>query len=209
VYQAQLLVQQAEAEVIALQQSMEVSENQLSTLLGRNPGPIARGLDLTDQPHLSDVPAGLPSAVLERRPGRPSVRRKLDRCECECGSSEGGLSSADTLHRILRSTEYSSDQLPAGPATFWTLGGQLAQPLYAGGRIRSGYRLALAQRDDAVLSYQQVVQAAFQEVSNNLVSYAQSRKYRMKLQEQTATYKEAARLANVRFKGERRAFLRY
>jgi outer membrane protein, multidrug efflux system len=68
VYQAQLLVQQAEAEVITLKQSIEQTENQLSVLLGRNPGSIARGLALIDQPHVNDVPVGLPSAILERRP---------------------------------------------------------------------------------------------------------------------------------------------
>ncbi len=94
-----------------------------------------------------------------------------------------------------------------GPATFWALGGQLAQPLYAGGRITSGYRLALAQREQAELTYKQTVQQAFADVSNSLVAYRQSRLYRVKLQEQTTTYRETSRLANVRFTGGATSFL--
>jgi len=68
VYQAKLLVEQAEAEVITLKQAIEQTENQLSILLGRNPSSIPRGLNLIDEPHLDEVPLGLPSAILERRP---------------------------------------------------------------------------------------------------------------------------------------------
>jgi multidrug efflux system outer membrane protein len=207
VYQARLLVQQAEAEVIALQQSIAVSENQLSILLGRNPGPIARGLDLTDEPHLSNVPAGLPSAILERRPDVRQSEEGLIAANANVGVAKAAFLPQIPLTASFGAQSTALTSFLQGPATFWTLGGQFAQPLYAGGRIRSGYRLALAQRDEALLSYKQVVQLAFQEVSNNLVSYAQSRKFRMKLQEQTATYKETARLANVRFKGGATSFL--
>src|ERR1035438_5922902 len=68
VYQAQALVEQAEAQVIATQQAVEQTDNNISILLGRNPGPIARGLSVTQQPHPPEVPAGLPSALLQRRP---------------------------------------------------------------------------------------------------------------------------------------------
>ena len=94
-----------------------------------------------------------------------------------------------------------------GPASFWSLAGQLSQPVYAGGRITSQYRLALAQREEAELTYKQTVQQAFADVSNSLVGYRQSRLYRVKLQEQTATYKETSRLANVRFTGGATSFL--
>jgi multidrug efflux system outer membrane protein len=207
VYQARLLVQQAEAEVIALQQSIEQTENQLSILLGRNPGPIVRGLLLTDEPHLSEIPSGLPSAILERRPDVRQAEENLIAANANVGVAKAAFLPQIPLTASFGAQSTALTSFLQGPATFWTLGGQLAQPLYAGGRIRSGYRLALAQRDEALLSYKQVVQLAFQEVSNNLVGYAQSRKFRMKLQEQTATYKETARLANVRFKGRATSFL--
>jgi multidrug efflux system outer membrane protein len=94
-----------------------------------------------------------------------------------------------------------------GPATFWAVGGQLAQPIFEGGRIRSTYRLAWAQRDEADLQYKQTVQQAFGDVSNSLVGYRQSREFRKKIEEQTATYGETARLAQVRFSGGYTSFL--
>jgi multidrug efflux system outer membrane protein len=207
VYQARLLVQQAEAEVIALQQSIEQTENQLSILLGRNPGPIVRGLLLTDEPHLSEIPSGLPSAILERRPDVRQAEENLIAANANVGVAKAAFLPQIPLTASFGAQSTALTSFLQGPATFWTLGGQLAQPLYAGGRIRSGYRLAWAQRDEAELSYKQTVQQAFQDVSSNLVGYAQSRKFRMKLQEQTATYKETAHLANVRFKGGATSFL--
>jgi multidrug efflux system outer membrane protein len=94
-----------------------------------------------------------------------------------------------------------------GPATFWSVGGQVAQPIFQGGRIKSNYRLAWARRDEAELVYKQTVQLALADVSNGLVGYSQSRKFRMKIEEQTGTYYEAARLANVRFLGGSTSFL--
>jgi multidrug efflux system outer membrane protein len=94
-----------------------------------------------------------------------------------------------------------------GPAQFWSIGGQLLQPIFEGGRIRSNYKLAWARRDEAELAYKQSVQTAVADVSNSLVGYTQSQKYRAKIQEQTDTYYETARLANVRFTGGATSFL--
>ena len=69
-----------------------------------------------------------------------------------------------------------------GPATFWSLGGQALQPIFQGGRIRSNYRLAWAQRDEAELIYKQTVLQAFGDVANSLVGYSQSRLFRMKIE---------------------------
>jgi multidrug efflux system outer membrane protein len=94
-----------------------------------------------------------------------------------------------------------------GPATFWAVGGQVVQPIFEGGRIRSGYRLAWAQRDQAELVYKQTVLNAFGDVSNSLVGYNDSRLYRDKIDEQTNTYRETARLATVRYQGGVTSFL--
>jgi multidrug efflux system outer membrane protein len=207
VYQAKLLVEQAEAEVITLKQSIEQTENQLSILLGRNPGSIPRGLALTDEPHLDEVPAGLPSAILERRPDVRQAEESLVAANANVGVAKAAFFPQIPLTAGfgLQSTALTS--FLQGPASFWSLGGQLAQPIYAGGRITSQYRLALAQREEAELTYKQTVQQAFADVSNSLVGYRQSRLYRVKLQEQTATYKETSRLANVRFTGGATSFL--
>ena len=207
VYQAQLLVQQAEAEVITLKQSIEQTENQLSILLGRNPGPIPRGLSLIDEPHLSEVPVGLPSAILERRPDVRQTEESLAAANANIGVAKAAFFPQIHLTASFGAQSTALTSFLQGPATFWALGGELAQPLYAGGRITSQYHLALAQRDEAELTYKQTVQQAFADVSNSLVGYNQARLYRVKLQEQTATYKETSRLANVRFTGGATSFL--
>ena len=207
VYQAQLLVQQAEAEVITLKQSTEQTENQLSILLGRNPGPIPRGLSLIDEPHLSEVPVGLPSAILERRPDVRQTEESLAAANANIGVAKAAFFPQIPLTASFGAQSTALTSFLQGPATFWALGGELAQPLYAGGRITSQYHLALAQRDEAELTYKQTVQQAFADVSNSLVGYNQARLYRVKLQEQTATYKETSRLANVRFTGGATSFL--
>jgi outer membrane protein, multidrug efflux system len=207
VYQSQLLVQQAEAEVITLQQSIEQTENQLSLLLGRNPGPINRGLNLVDEPHLDEVPVGLPSTILERRPDVRQAEEALVAANANVGVAKAAYFPQIPLTASFGASSTALTSFLQGPATFWALGGQLAQPLYAGGRITSGYRLALAQREQGDLIYKQTVQQAFADVSNSLVAYRQSRLYRVKLQEQTTTYRETSRLANVRFTGGATSFL--
>jgi outer membrane protein, multidrug efflux system len=207
VYQAQLLVQQSEAEVITLKQSIEQTENQISILVGRNPGPIARGVSLTDQSLLPDVPAGLPSALLERRPDVRQAEEALVGANANVGVAKAAFFPQISLTGTFGASSTALTSFLQGPATFWSVGGQLAQPIFEGGRIRSGYRLAWAQRDQAELQYKQTVQQAFGDVSNGLVGYHQSRLFRMKIEEQTATYKETARLANVRFTGGYASFL--
>ncbi len=205
--QALLLVQQAEAEVISLNQLIPQTENSLSILLGRNPGPINRGLNLVDQPHLPDVPVGLPSALLERRPDVRESEQALVAANANVGVAKAAFFPQISLTGSFGASSTALTSFLQGPATFWAVGGQLAQPIFEGGRITSGYRLAWAQRDQAELQYKQTVQQAFGDVANSLVGYQQSRQFRIKIAEQTATYKESAQLANVRFTGGYASFL--
>ncbi len=205
--QALLLVQQAEAEVISLNQLIPQTENAISILVGRNPGPINRGLNLVDQPHLPDVPVGLPSALLERRPDVREAEQTLVAANANVGVAKAAFFPQISLTGTFGASSTALTSFLQGPATFWAVGGQLAQPIYEGGRIRAGYRLAWAQRDQAELQYKQTIQQAFGDVSNGLYGYRQSRQFRIKIEEQTATYRESARLANVRFTGGYASFL--
>jgi multidrug efflux system outer membrane protein len=207
VYQAQLLVQTAEAQIITLQQSIEQTENLLSILLGRNPGPILRGLTIVDQPHSPELPPGLPSELLQRRPDVQQAEQALVAANANVGVAKANFFPQLSLTGTFGAQSTALSSFLQGPATFWSVGGGLVQPLFEGGRITSGYKLAWAQRDQAELFYKQTVQQAFADVSNSLVGYRQSRLYRIKLQEQTATYQETARLANVRFMGGYTSFL--
>lgn len=207
VYQAQTLLQQAEAQVISTQQAIEQTENNLSLLLGRNPGPIARGLGVTEQPHLPEVPAGLPSALLQRRPDIRRAEENLVAANANVGVAKAAFFPQISLTGVFGAQSTAITSFLQGPATFWAVGGQAVQPIFQGGRIKSQYRLAWAQRDEAELIYKQTVNQAFGDVSNTLVGYNQSRQYRMKIQQQTDSYKAMANLANVRFQGGVTSFL--
>jgi multidrug efflux system outer membrane protein len=207
VLQAQVLVQQAESQIITLQQSIEQTENAISVLLGTNPGPIARGLNLIDQPHTPEIPTGLPSTILKRRPDVRQAEMLLVSANANVGVAKAAFFPQFSLTGTFGAQSTSLTSFLQGPATFWSLAGQAVQPLFEGGRITSNYHLAWAQRDQAELSYQQTVLFAMEDVSNNLVGYTQSRKNRMKIEEQTATYAETARLADVRFRGGYTSFL--
>src|SRR3984885_3728032 len=207
VYQADLLLQQAEAQVILSQESIAQSENQISILLGRNPGPINRGLALNDQPHLAVVPTGLPSALIERRPDVRQSEATLMAANANVGVARAAFFPQISLTGLFGAQSTALTSFLQGPATVWSLGGELLQPLYAGGAITSAYNLAWAQRNEAELVYKQTVLNAFGDVANSLVGYNQARLYRMKIEEQTNTYQETARLANVRFNGGVTSFL--
>jgi multidrug efflux system outer membrane protein len=207
VYQAEVLVQAAEAQAINLRQLIEQTENNLSILLGENPGPIVRGLDVTAQPHLPEVPAGLPSALLERRPDIRVAEENLVSANANVGVAKAAFFPQFSLTALFGAQSTALATFTAGPGTFWAAGLALTQPIYQGGRIRSQYKLAWAQRDEAELQYKKTVNNAFGEVSNSLVGYSQSRQYRIKIEEQTKTYSDAAHLANVRFQGGYTSFL--
>jgi multidrug efflux system outer membrane protein len=207
VLQAQLLVEQAEAQIVTLKQSIEQTENAVSILLGRNPGAITRGIGLTEQPHMPQVPAGLPSTLLERRPDVRQAEMLLVSANANVGVAKAAFFPQFALTGQYGMQSTSITSFLEGPAQFWAIGGQLLQPIFEGGRIRSNYNLAWARRDEAELSYKQSVQLAVADVSNSLVGYTQSQQYRAKIKEQTDTYYETARLANVRFNGGATSFL--
>ena len=207
VYQANLLLQQAQAQVISAQQSIAQTENQISILLGRNPGPIARGITLVDQPHLATVPTGIPSALLERRPDVRQSEELLVAANANVGVAKAAYFPQISLTGQFGAQSTALTSFLQGPATVWSLGGEVLQPLYAGGAITSAYKLAWAQRNESELTYKQTVLNAFGDVANSLVGYNQARLFRMKIEEQTNTYQETARLANVRFSGGVTSFL--
>jgi multidrug efflux system outer membrane protein len=207
VYQAQVLLQAAEAGVINFQQLAEQTETSLSILLGRNPGPITRGLALVDQPHPPEVPEGLPSDLLRRRPDVRQAEEALVAANANVGVAKALFFPQFSITGSFGAQSLALDKFLAGPGTFWAVGAGATQPIFQGGRIRSNYRLAWAQRDQAELQYKQTVQRAFGDVSNSLIGYEQSRKFRMKLQEQTKSYEDLVRLANVRYQGGYTSFL--
>ncbi|MGB8977390.1 MAG: efflux transporter outer membrane subunit [Terriglobales bacterium] len=200
VRQSEQLVYTAATEVPDLEREVAQQENAISILLGKNPGDIPRGLKLTEQPHAPEVPSGLPSSLLERRPDVHEAEQNLVAANAEIGVARAAYFPDIAL---TASAGYESPALTSlftGPAGVWTMAASLTQPIFQGGRLKSNVRLAQAQRDQMVLTYQQAIQGAFRDVSNALVAYRKDQELRVQQQHLYESAQDAARLSQVRFK---------
>jgi multidrug efflux system outer membrane protein len=207
VRQAEQLVFTAAASVPDLERRIEQQENFISILLGNNPQGVARGRKLVDQPHALEVPAGLPSALLERRPDIRQAEEQL-----VAANAQIGVAKADYFPQIslTASGGYQSSALTglfSGPAGLWTFGGSAIQPVFEGGRIRNRVRLSRARTEEATLVYQQTVQQAFRDVSDALVGYRKSQEFRIQQEQLTHSAEEATKLSNMRYKGGATSYL--
>jgi outer membrane protein, multidrug efflux system len=200
VRQSEQLVYTAGAEIPDLERQIQQQENAINILLGNNPGEVARGLKLTEEPHAPEVPVGLPSSLLERRPDIGEAEQNLVAANAQIGVARAAYFPQISL---TGSAGYESPKLTdlfQGPAGVWTLAGSLVQPIFEGGRLKSGVRLAEAQKDQLVLTYQQTIQGAFRDVSNALIAYRKYREFRIQEQHLVDSAQDAARLSQIRFK---------
>jgi outer membrane protein, multidrug efflux system len=207
VRQAEQLVFTAGAEVPALEQQIEQQENFLSILLGRNPGDVPRGLTLTEQGQPPQVPAGLPSELLERRPDIRQAEEQLVAANAQIGVARAAYFPQITLSGTGGFQSSALTSLFSGPAGAWSFGSSLAQPIFTGGRLRSGVRLAQAQRETAVLFYQQSIQGAFRSVSDALAAYRKTREFRAQEEFLFQSAQDAARLSHMRYTGGATGYL--
>src|SRR6185436_20613143 len=169
-------------------------ENALSILLGLNPGPIPRGLALTDQPQPPEVPAGLPSVLLERRPDIRQSEQALIAANAQIGVAKAAYFPTISLTGSGGVQSFALASLFTGPAGFWSLAGSLVQPIFTAGRIRANVKLTEAQAEELVNTYQRTVQQGFQEVSNALVGHRKAREFRERQAQLAASTEDAARL---------------
>jgi len=207
VRQAEQLVYTAAEQVPDLQRRIAQQENLLSTLLGQNPGAIGRGMKLTEQPHAPQVPAGLPSSLVDRRPDIRQAEQQLVALNAQIGVAKAAYFPQITLTADGGYSSAALSSLFSGPAGFFSFGGALTQPLFAGGRIRNGVRLAEAQEEEAVLVYKQTIQRAFQDVSDSLVGYTKDQEFRKQQELLTAAAQDAAHLSDIRYKGGAASYL--
>jgi outer membrane protein, multidrug efflux system len=201
VRQAEQLVYAASAAIPSLEKQIEQQENLISILIGENPADVARGLELTAQPHAPEVPAGLPSSLLERRPDIREAEAQLMAANAQIGVAKAAYFPAVTLTSLGGVESVALSNLFTGPAGMWSFAGQLTQPLYAGGQLRGAVRLSEAQKEQLVLTYQKTIQGAFQEVSDALIAYAKDQDFRKQQELLTNSAKDANRLSNLRYKG--------
>jgi outer membrane protein, multidrug efflux system len=200
VRQSEQLVYIAATEVPDLERQIAQQENALSILLGRNPGDIPRGLKLTEQPHAPEVPAGLPSALLERRPDIREAEENLIVANAQIGVARAAYFPQISLTGAAGYQSSALTNLFTGPAGIWNLAASAAQPVFEGGRLKSNVRFAEAQREQTLLTYQQTIQGAFRDVSDALVAYRKDREFRIQQEHLLESAQDAARLSQVRFK---------
>jgi len=199
--QAEQLVDTAEQAIPVLQQQIEQTENQLTLLLGQNPGGVVRGQDFMKQELPPDVPAGLPSALLERRPDILDAEQNLVAANANIGVAKATYFPQISLSGFLggQSTQLSS--LFNGRHSAWSFVPQISQPIFAAGRLRSGVKLAQAERESALIQYEKTIQTAFTDVSNALIAHQRVRESGLKQEALVATLQDRTRLAYSRYRG--------
>ena len=190
----------AAAAIPQLESGIEQTENALSILLGRNPGPIARGKNIHElQP--PPVPAGLPSDLLANRPDIRQAEQRLVAANANIGAARALYFPTISLTGAYGFTSSELSDLFRGTSRTWSFAGSVAGPIFTGGAIASGVRQAEAARKAALLSYESTIQSAFADVENALVGQA-------KLAEQVQSEKrlveansEYVRLARLQYEG--------
>jgi NodT family efflux transporter outer membrane factor (OMF) lipoprotein len=199
--QAEQLVDTAAQIIPGIQQNIEQTENQIRLLLGQNPGDVMRGQILTEQHFPPEVPAGLPSELLERRPDIRAAEQTLIAANAQIGVARAAYFPQLSLSGVLggQSTQLSS--LFSGPASTWSLVPEVSQPIFTAGRLKSGVKLAQAQRESALVQYEKTIQTAFFEVSNSLIAHQRVRESRQQQEALVIALQDRVRLAYIRYRG--------
>jgi multidrug efflux system outer membrane protein len=199
--QAEQLVDTAAQTIPVIQQEIEQTENQIHLLLGEPPGTVTRGPSLTAQEIPPDVPAGLTSALLERRPDIRASEQDLVAANAEIGVARSLYFPEVSLSGLLGGQSTQLASLFSAPHSVWTLAPQAAQPIFTAGRLKSNVRLAEAQREHALVQYEKTVQTAFAEVSNGLIAHQRVHESREKQEELVYALQDRLRLAYIRYRG--------
>jgi multidrug efflux system outer membrane protein len=174
--------QSAAVQVPRLERLIAQQENAISLLLGRNPGKIARGVTL-DQLALPQVPGGLPSELLERRPDIRQAEQELIAANALIGVAKAAFFPNISLTGFFGTASSDLSDLFKGPSQTWQFAGQLLQPIFTGGALTGQLQVAEAVQQQALLNYQQVIQKAFAEVDDSLIAIS---KLREQLKDQAA-----------------------
>ena len=201
VRQAEQLVYGAAGEIVTLEREIAQQENFLSLLTGSNPGTIARGRALTDQPLRDAIPAGLPSALLERRPDLLRAEQQLVAANARVGVARAAYFPQIALTGSGGFESTALGALFTATNVIWTAAAAATQPVFTAGRTRSQVAVAEARREEAVVAYQQTVRQSFREVSDALIGYRKLREFRAQQTLLVAAAQDARRLAEIRYEG--------
>src|SRR5713101_4352902 len=207
VSQSEQLVYNASESIPALERQIRQQENLLSILLGENPGSISRGQALTEQPVPEAVPAGLPSELLERRPDVRQAEEIIVAANAQIGVAKAAFFPSISLTGTGGLESNALNRFINAPSQTWFGALSVAQPVFQGGALRSGLRLSRAQYQEAVLSYQQTVQNAFEQVSNSLVASQKDREFREQQELLTQAARQTNQLSEVLYKNGGASYL--
>jgi len=166
--------QNAAVQVPLLERQIGQQENAISLLLGRNPGTISRGVSL-DRLAMPQVPGGLPSELLERRPDIRGAEQQLIAANALIGVAKAAFFPSISLTGLFGVASTDLSDLFKGPSKTWQFAGALAQPIFTGGALTGQLQVAEAVQKQALLNYQQTIQTAFAEVDNSLIAVSKLR----------------------------------
>jgi outer membrane protein, multidrug efflux system len=212
VRQAEELYYTAQAEIPDLQRQIEQLENNLSLLLGRNPGPVIRNAStstdsIATAPHPTDVPVGLPSELLERRPDIRRAEELLVQANANIGVAKAQFFPQLSLSATAGTSSSQLKSLVDSKNFYYYAIGTATQTVFDAGKLRNNYRLSKAKQDELLVTYQQTIAGAFRDVSNALIAYNKTREYREQQERQTAAAADAVRLARLRYNGGSTSYL--
>jgi len=210
VLQAQQTLDTANAQIPDLERQIGQEEDAISILLGNYPQDVPRGLPLVEQKLPPEVPPGLPSSLIERRPDIREAEQSLVAANAEVGVAKAQFFPQISLTgsgggAFGRSSAFSS--LMSSQLGFWTYGAQLSQPIFTGGALRGNLKLAESQFKQALIAYQQTIQRAFGDVSDALIGYQKFHDVRMRQQASVADLQESVRLSKLRYQGGTTTYL--
>jgi len=207
VRQAEQLVETAAETIPDTERQIGIQEDLISTLIGDNPHAIPRGLPITQQPAPPEVPAGLPSRLLERRPDIRSAEEQLAAATANIGVARAMFFPNFPLTAEAGGISGTLAGLFTGPGFGWDLTAPLTQPIFEGGKLRSNLRLSVAQQQQALVTYKQTIQTAFRQVSDALIAYTKYRDFTIHQERLTTAAQDAARLSDLRYRGGATSYL--
>ncbi|HSZ59499.1 MAG TPA: efflux transporter outer membrane subunit [Tepidisphaeraceae bacterium] len=196
---AQAAVGSAAAQIPELQRQIAIKEDQLNVLVGRNPGPIVRHSTLLYESLPPDVPAGLPSSLLERRPDVRQAEQLLRSSNAQIGVAKANFFPQVGLTALLGKVSPDVSTITGGQANAWSIALGAAGPIFQGGTLLAQYRQAEAAWEQARLQYEQTTLNAFREVSDALISREKFGQSREQLSTSVTSYHDAVDIALQRF----------
>jgi len=201
VRQAEQLLYSATGQIAGIEREIAQAENALSLLLGRTPGEVPRGRALEAFQAPPSVPAGLPSALLERRPDIRQAEQELIAANAQIGAAKAEYFPRISLTGFLGVQSRALTDLLTGPAGLASAGIGAAAPIFNAGRTRANVQLTEALQREALVNYQRAIYTAFRDVSDSLASYTKTSQQRTEQERLVATLRAATELSTQRYQG--------